>query len=83
VINVPLGRHFPYGLLVVQDGANDPQNVVQDEEELESSSTNFKLVPWQSIVKNFKKPLLVDPISYNLREREYEDEDKEDDDGDE
>jgi myo-inositol-hexaphosphate 3-phosphohydrolase len=68
VINVPLGPRFPFGLLVVQDGANDPQNVVQDDEELENNSTNFKFVPWQGVAKRFAEPLIVDPHSYNPRQ---------------
>jgi myo-inositol-hexaphosphate 3-phosphohydrolase len=68
VINVPLGPRFPFGLVVVQDGANDPQNVVQDDEELENNTTNFKFVPWQGVAKGFKGPLIVDPHSYNPRQ---------------
>lgn len=67
VLNAYLGPQFPYGLLVVQDGANDPQNVVEDEEELENNSTNFKFVPWQNVASGFKEPLLVDQFSYNPR----------------
>ena len=54
VINVGLGSAFPSGLLVLQDGANDPQNVVEDGEELENNSTNFKFVPWDSVANSFK-----------------------------
>ncbi|WP_044290951.1 phytase [Rivularia sp. PCC 7116] len=57
VINVPLGEEFPNGLLVVQDGANDPQNAVEDEEELENNSTNFKFVPWDEVANAFENPL--------------------------
>ena len=67
VINVPLGSKFPNGLLVVQDGANDPQNVVQDEEELENNSTNFKFVPWEGVANAFDNPLQIDPTSYDPR----------------
>lgn len=67
VINVPLGPAYPSGLLVVQDGANDPQNVVQDDEELENNSTNFKFVPWESVANAFPTPLLIDPASYDPR----------------
>ncbi|MGD8650215.1 MAG: phytase [Desulfobacterales bacterium] len=72
VINVPLGPRFPFGLLVVQDGANDPQNVVQDDEELENNSTNFKFVPWQGVAKTFEEPLIIDPFGYNPRMSIYE-----------
>ena len=67
IINVPLGSEFSNGLLVVQDGANDPQNVVQDGEELENNSTNFKLVPWDEVANAFDNPLQIDPTSYDPR----------------
>jgi 5'/3'-nucleotidase SurE len=67
VVNVPLGPSFPNGLLVLQDGANDPQNVAEDEEELENNSTNFKFVPWENVADSFDNPLLVDPVSYDPR----------------
>ncbi len=67
VINVPVGSAFPNGLVVLQDGANDPQNVVEDEEELENNSTNFKFVPWESVAGSFENPLDIDPTSYDPR----------------
>ncbi|MGP1381995.1 MAG: phytase [Thainema sp.] len=67
VSNVPLGPNFPNGLLVLQDGANDPQNVVEDDTELENNSTNFKFVPWENVANTFDNPLLVDPSSYDPR----------------
>ncbi len=67
VINVPLGPDYPFGLFVVQDGANDPQVVVQDEEELENSSTNFKFVPWENIANAFPDPLAIDTTSFDPR----------------
>ena len=67
VINVPVGSAFPNGLLVLQDGANDPQNVVEDEEELENNSTNFKFVPWDSVANSFDNPLDVDTASFDPR----------------
>lgn len=67
VVNLPLGDAFPNGLLVVQDGANSPQNVVQDEEELENNSTNFKFVPWESVVNTLPDFLEVNTSSYNPR----------------
>lgn len=66
VLSTPLGPDFPYGLLVVQDGANDPQNAVADGEELENNSTNFKYVPWESVATAFESDLLIDP-GYNPR----------------
>jgi len=67
VINVFLGPRFPKGLLVVQDGANDPQAAVQDDEELENASTNFKFVPWDGVAKAFPDELVVDTQSYDPR----------------
>ncbi|MBT9314567.1 phytase [Leptothoe spongobia] len=70
VINVPVGSAFPNGLLVLQDGANDPQNVVEDDEELENNSTNFKFVPWESVAGAFENPLDIDTTSYDPRNPE-------------
>ncbi|MEL7228155.1 MAG: phytase, partial [Cyanobacteria bacterium J06576_12] len=67
VVNGPLGSAFPNGLLVLQDGANDPQNVVEDDEELENNSTNFKFVPWDSVATSFDDPLDIDTTSYDPR----------------
>ncbi|NJL47554.1 MAG: phytase, partial [Leptolyngbyaceae cyanobacterium SM2_5_2] len=67
VINVPLGPSFPNGLLMLQDGANDPQNPVQDDEQLENNSTNFKFVPWDSVANAFPNPLQIDPTSFDPR----------------
>jgi myo-inositol-hexaphosphate 3-phosphohydrolase len=67
VINVALGAAYPSGLLVVQDGANEPQFAVPDEEQLENSSTNFKFVPWENVAAAFPEPLLIDPTSYTPR----------------
>jgi len=70
IINVSLGSAFPNGLAVFQDGANDPQNPVPDEEELENNSTNFKFVPWEEIANGFEIPLDIDPISFDPRNPE-------------
>jgi 5'/3'-nucleotidase SurE len=67
VLNLPLGPDFPNGLLVLHDGANDPQNPVQDEEELENNSTNFKFVPWESVANAFPNPLQIDTTSFDPR----------------
>ncbi|MEO1685750.1 MAG: phytase, partial [Cyanobacteria bacterium J06631_12] len=67
VVNLPVGEAFPNGLLVLQDGANDPQNVAEDDEELENNSTNFKFVPWDSVATAFDNPLNIDPTSYDPR----------------
>lgn len=68
VINASLGKAFPYGLFVVQDGANDPQVVVRDDDELENINTNFKFVPWEGVAKAFPEPLLIHPKGYDPRE---------------
>ena len=46
VINVPLGEDYPAGLLVVQDGSNEPAVVFGDPEdgEIQNFNTNFKYV---------------------------------------
>lgn len=67
IVNANLGSAFPQGLAVVQDGANQPQNVVPDEEELENNSTNFKFVPWNDIANSFETPLNIDPSSFDPR----------------
>lgn len=67
VINLPLGDKFPNGLLVVQDGLNDPAYMVEDDGEMENASTNFKFVPWDRVANAFATPLLVDPTSYQVR----------------
>jgi 3-phytase len=67
VINVPLGPAFPYGLLVVQDGDNEPRVLVEDDGELENIATSFKFVPWQNVANAFPTPLIVDTRSFNPR----------------
>ena len=67
IINVPLGSAFPFGAFLVQDGANDPQNVVENDDELENNATNFKFIPWESVANAFDTPLIVDTQSYNPR----------------
>ena len=67
VINLPLGEEFPNGLLVLQDGANDPQNAVEDDEELENNSTNFKFVPWDGVANSFDNSLQINTSSYDPR----------------
>ncbi|GGA23935.1 phytase [Okeania sp. KiyG1] len=70
VINVPLGNNFPNGLLVVQDGANEPEVVLQDPEdgEIQNFNTNFKFIPWENVANAFEEPLEIDPFSYNPRQ---------------
>lgn len=67
VNNVALGSNYALGLLVVQDGANDPQLVVENNNELENNATNFKFVPWQVVANAFAPPLIVDTMGYNPR----------------
>lgn len=49
VTNIPLGRTFPNGLMVVQDGSNKNRGV--------SAPQNFKLVRWDSVAVKFSPPL--------------------------
>lgn len=65
VINVPLRSQFPSGLLVVQDGSNEPASIVNDGEEVENVSSNFKFVPWQNVANAFPNPLAIDTTSFN------------------
>lgn len=67
VLNVALGDAFPQGLLVVHDGSNEPEKMVEDEGELENVSTAFKFVPWQSVAESLEIPLLIDTESYSPR----------------
>lgn len=56
VLNVPLGRLFPRGLLVTHDG---------DDENAEGrSATNFKLTRWEDVAGAFEPELRVDPFGW-------------------
>ncbi|MGD1804938.1 phytase [Dapis sp. BLCC M126] len=70
VINVSLGNNFPNGLLVVQDGSNEPEVIQQDPEdgEIQNFNTNFKFVPWENVANAFQEPLEIDRFSYNPRQ---------------
>ncbi|NEQ36384.1 MAG: phytase [Okeania sp. SIO3I5] len=70
VINVPLGENFPNGLLVVQDGSNEPEVIQQDPEdgEIQNFNTNFKFIPWENVANAFEEPLEIDRFSYNPRQ---------------
>ncbi len=70
VINVPLGNNYPNGLLVVQDGANEPEAVSQDPEdgEIQNFNTNFKFIPWENVANAFEEPLEIDRFNYNPRQ---------------
>ncbi len=69
VINVPMGNAFPFGLLVTQDGANDPQFVAEDDEEIENRSANFKFSAWSDVANALPFPLLIDTQSFSPRPR--------------
>lgn len=68
VVNVPVGRGFSRGLLVVQDGNNDPALLVDDDGEIENVNSNFKFVRWDDVAKSFATPLIVDTRSYDPRD---------------
>lgn len=68
VINVPLGSQFPSGLLVAQDGSNEPAVVVNEDGEVENVSSNFKFVPWENVANGFPNPLAIDTTSFNPRD---------------
>ncbi|WP_018350224.1 phytase [Longispora albida] len=59
VINVPLGRDYPRGMLVVHDGEAEPGG--------EREATNARFVRWDAVAASFCVPLLVDPRSYHPR----------------
>jgi len=67
VVNVPLGRAFPAGMLVTQDGDNQPD--VPDEDGEARANTNFKLTRWNDVARAFAPPLLVDPFGFHPRVR--------------
>ena len=67
VTNLALGPQFPFGLLVVQDGATEPQVLFEDDEELENSSTGFKLVPWENVAHAFDDFLIIDTEGFDPR----------------
>jgi 3-phytase len=67
VINLNLGPAFPMGLLVVQDGDDDPKVLVEDDGELENIATSFKFVPWENVAQAFPTPLVIDTQAYNPR----------------
>lgn len=67
VLNVPLGERFPNGILIVQDGNNQPAVMVEDDGEMENVSTNLKFLDWADVANSFDPPLLIDTDSYHPR----------------
>jgi len=67
LVNVNLGPTYPFGLMVVRDGANDPAYLAAAGGKLQNSHTNFKFVPWPNIANAFPQPPLIDPDGYNPR----------------
>ncbi|MFE2554886.1 phytase [Streptomyces sp. NPDC059352] len=61
VVNVPLGRSFPQGMLITHDGEATPADG-------EREGTNFKFTPWQSVARAFPEPLTVDTDSFDPRD---------------
>ena len=54
VVNLALGKAFPQGVFICQDGFNYDDGVEKPQ--------NFKLVPWPLIARSFEKPLKIDKL---------------------
>lgn len=67
VLNVPLSEKFPNGVLIVQDGQDEPFVEMEEEGEMEIVSANFKYVDWEQVASTFNPPLKIDTISYQVR----------------
>ncbi|MDQ1295828.1 MAG: 3-phytase [Actinomycetota bacterium] len=61
VINVPLGRAFPRGLLITHDGEATPTGADQE-------SSNFKYLRWDRLATAFPEPLTIDTESFDPRD---------------
>ncbi|MEM7758364.1 MAG: phytase [Cyanobacteria bacterium P01_A01_bin.40] len=72
VTNLPLGDKYPAGLLVVQDGSNEPQVVFPDPEdgEIQNFNTNFKFVSLADFSDTFASLPPYDPTAFDPREPE-------------
>ena len=72
VINVPLGEDYPAGLLVVQDGSNEPAVVFGDPEdgEIQNFNTNFKFVSLVDFASAFANLPTYDPNAFDPRNPE-------------
>ncbi|GAA2331968.1 phytase [Streptomyces cuspidosporus] len=61
VVNVPLGRAFPKGLLIAHDGEATPADG-------DRAGTGFKFVRWDALASAFSEPLTVDTESFDPRD---------------
>lgn len=61
VVNVPLGRTFPEGLLITHDGEATPADGDRE-------GTGFKFVRWDAGAGAFPEPLTVDTDSFDPRD---------------
>ncbi|GAA2992945.1 phytase [Streptomyces fulvorobeus] len=61
VVNVPLGRGFPKGLLVTHDGEAAPADGGRE-------GTDFKFVRWDAVAGAFPEPLVTDTTSFDPRD---------------
>nr|WP_236242737.1 phytase [Streptomyces sp. CC228A] len=61
VVNVPLGRAFPKGLLITHDGEAAPADGDRE-------GTNFKFTRWDAVAHAFPEPLAVDTESFDPRD---------------
>jgi hypothetical protein len=60
VVNVPLRRVLPYGVLVVHNGAAPPPADTDPINGFEyDGSTQWKFVRWEAVVSAFRRPLAV------------------------
>ena len=72
VTNVPLGEDYPAGLLVVQDGSNEPAVVFGDpsDGEIQNFNTNFKYVSLADFADIFPNLPPYDPNAFDPRNPE-------------
>ncbi|MEU8679273.1 phytase [Streptomyces sp. NPDC048560] len=61
VVNVPLGRTFPKGLLITHDGEAAPADGDRE-------GTNFKFTGWDAVAGAFPEPLTTDTTSFDPRD---------------
>ncbi|MFJ7955776.1 phytase [Streptomyces sp. NPDC096319] len=61
VVNVPLGRNFPKGMLITHDGEATPADG-------DRAGTGFKFVRWDAVAGAFPEPLTVDTRSFDPRD---------------